>query len=919
LRTEFKPGRNHKFTFLDFISLFSVKFQWMKPSLKIILCLVLIGGYAVAQDNKPIYSSKAYTIYPDKVVQGKYTAKAISATELISDYSSPANLFKSPVIEFKFSINGKDNEMPAGINHYYSCTNQENVTPLLSFGDAHAEEKTQPEDIYLKASTQFKIRLDMRPVLKAFKDQGYYTCFNGDKIYKNDFKGVFVAGNTAPMIWDFNNLVNHPELELKDPDGNGIYETTLVLNKPEDENKIASSWKLSGDVSAFPQYHSSYKITDALYNLALEEMQKAVEPDSTFRTGKEWGGVWTRDISYSIILSMAVLQPKVAVYSLMKKVQDGRIIQDTGTGGAYPVSSDRMIWAVAAFEVYKVTGDEEWLKKAYQIIKKSAEDDASNVYDKETGLVRGESSFLDWREETYPKWMQPADIYESECLGTNVVHYQVNRVLTNMALLLKDPAASIYSKRAEIIKKAINTNLWLPGKGYYGQYLYGRNFKSLSPRSEALGEALAVLFDAAEGERQQKVISNTPVNAFGIPCIYPQIPGILPYHNKAVWPFVETYWAMASAKAGDETSLLRAISAVYRPAALFLTNKENFVVNDGDYAGTQINSSNMLWSLSGNIALVYKVLFGIHYNVHNIEFKPFVPQALAGKRSLENFKYRGAVLNISMEGFGNKIKSLWLDGKPLANHLIAADLKGTHTVKIILAGNIIAGKSNLQPDYTAPETPVVTCQNGKLAWMQISGAVSYKVIRNGKSLNTIKLYSYKVASNLYAEYQVAAVDAKGISSFNSEPLPVIPARAINITEAETVADRANLPYQGFSGSGFVEISKTKNTTLNIPVTVKEDGVYAIDFRYANGNGPINTENKCAIRSIDVDKHFAGTVVFPQRGKEEWSNWGFTNPVKTKLLKGAHTVTLQFKDANENMNRVINQAMVDYLRMIKISD
>ncbi|MDB5111381.1 MAG: Cycloisomaltooligosaccharide glucanotransferase precursor, partial [Mucilaginibacter sp.] len=550
----------------------------MRYSCFFIPALLLLYCNSMAQSNKPIYSSKAYTVFPDRVVQGKYTAKANSATELTSDYRSPANMFKSPVIDFKFSINGKDNELPSGNDHHYTCVSQFNETPVLKFGEPYADKKAVPPDTYLKPSTQFKLRLDMCAVLKAFKDQGYYTCFNGDKIYKNDFKGVFVAGNTAPMIWDFNNLVNHPELELKDPDGDGIYETTLILNKPEDENKTASSWKLSHDVSAFPQYHSAYKITDALYNLALEEMQKAVEPDSTFRTGKEWSGVWTRDISYSIILSMAVLQPKVAVYSLMRKVKDSRIIQDTGTGGAYPVSSDRMIWAVAAWEVYKVTGDKDWLIKAYQIIKKSAEDDVSNVYDKQTGLVKGESSFLDWREETYPKWMQPADIYESECLGTNAVHYQVNKVLAAMSATLNDQAAAkIYTQRAITIRKGIQENLWLPAKGYYGQYLYGRNFKMLSPRSEALGEALAVLFDVADPEREQSVISKTPVNVFGIPCIYPQIPGILPYHNNAVWPFVETYWAMASAKAGNEASLLRAISAVYRPAALFLTNKENFV------------------------------------------------------------------------------------------------------------------------------------------------------------------------------------------------------------------------------------------------------------------------------------------------------------------------------------------------------
>ncbi|WP_295676830.1 glycogen debranching protein [uncultured Mucilaginibacter sp.] len=890
----------------------------MKTPLRIFGGLLLFSTSAIAQNNKPVYTSNAYTVYPDRVVQGKYTATAISSTSLTSNYRSPANMFKSPVIEFKFSINGKDNEMTPGVNHHFTCLALASETPVIEFGGPDKVQKVTAATTFLKPSTQIKIRLNMNPVLNAFKERGFYTCANGDKIYKNDFKGVFVAGNTAPMIWDFNNLVNHPDLELKDPDGDGIYETTLILNKPEDENKIASSWTMTRDASAFPQYHSGYKISDAVYNLALEEMQKAVEPDSTFRTGKEWGGVWTRDISYSIILSMAVLQPKVAVYSLMRKVKNDRIIQDTGTGGAYPCSSDRMIWAVAAYEVYKVTGDKNWLEKAYHIVKNSADDDALNVYDSETGLVRGESSFLDWREETYPKWMQPADIYESECLGTNVVHYQVNKVLSQMASLLKDQAAAeLYSKRAATIKKGIQDYLWIPEKGYYGQYLYGRNYKTLSQRSEGLGEALAVLFDAA-GPNAQSVISHTPVNDFGIPCIYPQIPGILPYHNNAIWPFVESYWAMASAKAGDETSLMRAISAVYRPAAMFLTNKENMVATDGDYAGTQINSSNMLWSLSGNIALVYKVLFGIHYNESSLKFQPFVPKALAGERTLENFKYRNAVLNISMSGFGNVVKSISLDGKALPGATIPASLKGTHTVKIILADIVVTGKSNLLPGSTAPETPMASYQNGNLTWDKILGATSYHILKNGKIILTTSAHSYKVPANVYAEYQVASVDAKGVSSFNSEPVQIIPANVVFVTELETVADKSDLPYQGFSGSGFVEISKIKNTTINIPINITQSGVYAIDFKYANGNGPINTENKCAIRTLGADGHFAGTVVLPQRGKGVWSEWGFSNQVKLKLTKGKHLISLQFKPANENMNGDINQAMVDYLRVIHLN-
>jgi hypothetical protein len=889
-------------------------------SLYLLTLFLLPGKWSLAQNKPIIYHSPAYTIYNNSVVQGKFTAKAISATALVSNYQSTANKYISPLLNFKFSINGKDNEMASGKDHQFYCSAKGSIaqTPLIKFGQQHVESKKVEEGRYLQPATKLKVRLDMRDVQSAFNKQGYYTGANGDKIYKNDFKGVFIAGATAPMIWDFNNLVNHPELELKDPDGDGIYETVLSMNEPKDAKETASSWKLTKNISVFPQYKSPYVITDALYNLTLEEMQNAIEPDSTFRTGKEWSGVWTRDISYSIILSMAILQPKVAMYSLMRKVKDGRIIQDTGTGGAYPCSSDRMIWAVAAWEVYKVTGDKNWLDKAYQIIRKSAADDVLNVYDQETGMVRGESSFLDWREQTYPKWMQPADIYESECLGTNVVHYQVNQVLGAMAGLQHDGAAAKqYQQTAEKIKKGIQKYLWQADKGYYGQYWYGRTFKTLSPRSEALGEALSVLFGVAGNENQRTVISNTPVNAFGIPCIYPQIPGILPYHNNAVWPFVESYWALAAAKAGNETSVLKSMSAVYRPAALFLTNKENFVATDGDFAGTQINSSNMLWSLSGNLAMVYKVLFGMQYEQDRLIFKPFVPKALAGKRSLSNFRYRAALLNIEVVGYGNQIKTILLDGKPLEYAAVPAGLQGNHSVKITLNNNNTDGAINLQPDHKSSQTTVVQRFKSSVNWREIPGASGYRILKDGKLVQTTLNLSVQVDTSHFAEYQVVAVDRKGVASFSSEPVQISPGRLTLQVEAEDFVNKASLPFSGYSGRGFVNTSTAENTGLTLPVKINESGNYVVAFRYANGNGPINTENKCAIRTLKIDGQFIGTIVLPQRGRGEWSDWGMSNQVKLKLSKGAHKITLSLEDANTNMNGDTNQAMIDYVKISKM--
>lgn len=885
------------------------------------LLLIVFGlEFGCTPTEKAIYKSDAFSIYSNRVEQGNFKATALSPTEMTSDYRSPEADKYNPTVEFKFSINLRDDEMAPGKNHEVTLLPVNGAcTTDVQFGKQLIQTVPVAEGVNLAPNTRWTIRLDMRDVLKAFQEKGYYTLYNGEKLAKADFKGVYIAGNEAPLSWDFVNLGNKPEYQLKDPDGDGIYETKLVMNAKSNEKQTAAHWKMAHDISAFPQYHSDYLISDAIYNLATDEMINAVEPDSTFRTGKEWAGVWTRDISYSIILSMAYLQPKVAKYSLLRKVKNDRIIQDTGTGGAYPISTDRMIWSVAAWELYKATGDLDWLKKAYTIIKNSADDDENNALDRTTGMMRGESSFLDWREETYPRWMQPVDIYSSENLGTNAVHYEANMVLVKMARLLGDEAAvEKYGQVAAAIKKGVNDQLWMKDKGYYGQYLYGRNFKSLSPRSEALGEALSVLFGIADPAQQKSVVENTPVTNFGITCIYPQIPGIPPYHNNAVWPFVESYWALASAKAGNEQSVLAAIASVYRPAALFLTNKENFVASTGDFAGTVINSSNMLWSLSGSLALVHKVLFGIDFQTDSLVFHPFVPKALGGKRSLTNFKCRKAVLNIEMEGFGNQIKTFELDGKQVAKAAIPYTLEGTHSIRIVLESrDLPESKINKVANYTAPDTPITSLENGVLSWSSIKGAKSYQILKNGNVQQTITETAIRVPEQTFSEYQVMAVDSNGVQSFASEPVLVPGSQAPEVIQVENFAPKSANDYKDFEGNGFVEVSKTLNRSITVPVEIKSAGTYAITFRYANGNGPINTENKCAIRTLKADGIFAGTLVLPQRGKNEWSNWGFSNYIHANLAAGKHTLNISFEPSNENMNGEINQAMLDAVYLYKI--
>ena len=100
-----------------------------------------------------------------------------------------------------------------------------------------------------------------------------------------------------------------------------------------------------------------------------------------------------------------------------------------------------MVWALAAWELYAATGDTAWLRTAHDVTRRSALADLHAARDARTGLFHGESSFLDWREQSYPRWMQPADIYRSQSLGTNAIHHGAYRVLARMARALREPDA----------------------------------------------------------------------------------------------------------------------------------------------------------------------------------------------------------------------------------------------------------------------------------------------------------------------------------------------------------------------------------------------------------------------------------------------------------------------------------------------
>lgn len=701
--------------------------------------------------------------------------------------------------------------------------------------------------------------------------------------------------------------------------------------KPHYKFPIDKTWKLRNDISQYPQLSTPNILHQAIYNMGLDEMVNAIESDTTLRTGREWAGVWTRDISYSILLAMAQMQPTASKISLMKKVnQRGVIIQDTGSGGAWPVSSDREIWALAAFEVYKVTGEREWLEYIYPIIKRSLDEDNLTLAT-DDGLVKGETSFIDWREQSYPKWMQTADIYQSEALNTAIVHIQALRTLAEIANLLgHHEEAHPYLDKAQTIQQALNNELWIEEKGFYGMYKYGRRHLIVNPRSETLGESLAILYDIASPQQARSITASVPTTPFGTSIFFPQIADMPAYHNNALWPWVGAYWALACAKAGNEQGTAEAIGSVFRPAALFATNKENFDIDNGDIA-TELNSSNMLWCIAGNIAITQRILFGIHYTTDSLVFNPFVPQAFDAVRTLSNYKYRNATLDITVQGHGNRIASFTLNGLK-HEPAIPSTLTGHNVIFIRMADNDIEQvginhttniKAPLTPETRFDHDPASYDQNtpymNVLRWNPIEYIGKYIILRDGERIAETRQTSYSTV--IPGEYQVIGVSNDGIESFASQPR-FNGRRIVKDLPGDTSMTSPEVAYlpteelQGYEELGFTEVDKD-TSPIYATVDIPDSGTYTVGVRYANGNGPVNTENKAAIRTISIDGIRRGVLVMPTRGVANWNDWGMSNYIQVTLTQGRHDIAIVFRDENNNMNIDTNHALIDCLVIDKI--
>ncbi len=572
-------------------------------------------------------------------------------------------------------------------------------------------------------------------------------------------------------------------------------------------------------------------LAEAAYNLTMDEIFKSINYDETFGdvfyTGTNWHKVWTRDTAISMQYILSWMFPEISTNCAKAKVvgKDGNLTfeEDTGTGGSYPVSTDRIIMMLAVWETYLADGNEETLEYFYEVASNTIKQDYTVVYDKEAGLFRGETCGLDHRDKTYGDWTGEDDqngivtIAEGKAASTNIIYCQAMKILSEAATILgKDEAeAKAWADLAADLEEAISTRLWHEELGTYSSWEYPDWMGSpLAYKQDVLANGYAVWYNIGGQEKSDSIMENHTLVPFGANTVYPQKNAQrwtdYKYHDSGVWPGWEALLMIGAVNNANENNLLaeEIWNSCIRGAVACLTNYEVI-----DYeTGEGLHSTQQLWSVAATMAGYYRVLFGMEYTADGITFDPYVPDWMEGPFYISEYMYRGAVLNMELHGKGDTVESIYVNDEKVANdYVLPTDAEGEYYIVINLKDSGKEDKINLKDENTAkaPNAPTATLSGSTLRWNAIKNC-TYKVW-TGTEYVDVEGTSYTIDTTKYGCYSVVAVDkTTGLWSELSAPKEYNPAGTKVTVNANNYYDKA----PSTSGPIDTENAKTVYFTNN---------------------------------------------------------------------------------------------------------
>ena len=604
-------------------------------------------------------------------------------------------------------------------------------------------------------------------------------------------------------------------------------------------------WRLRQPRPALmPEYQSQQPLVDALYNMSVDYIVDAIDGSGHFAVSQS---NYSR-LYCSIFLSLAALKPHQSMATLRALVDRDSIIMQRE--GQWPVVSDHIGWATAAWEVYKTTGDRQWLAYSYHVIKKTLGINRAVLLDHRTGLIHGagytSAKPLGVRRMT---WMGYNDLFACMSLGNNILTAHAYWVLAAMGDELG--IKSDFPEEAQRFKDAINQHLWNEERGFYSSFLYGMAIPRQSPLTDNTSQAMCVLWNIADDDRAEYLISNTPVSDQGVNVSYPAANAIEPYFANSSWATTQALWNLACAMVGNENALRRGLGALYRAQALYQSRGIHMRDVEIDMLGTS----------ASNAAMILRILVGLSFSADGIEISPMVPAGMDGKKTFKGLNYRRAVLDFTVEGTGSDIATITIDGEAMESPFLPADIEGHHHIAITLkqADHRPSQHATIQKgEIYLPLTPVISWSGDTGFIEDYVAGTPYRLSVNGELSDINDSVFLLPKTDGLTEFSVE-IEGKHINGFMSRPL-----LHFGLT-----------PQIAF-------LPKTDGDSAIINVTVARGGDYLIDVGY-HPTGSLD------VRRVTVNTHPMGTIVMASGVNTGEGELAYSNMVPVKLLKGQNAI------------------------------
>lgn len=591
----------------------------------------------------------------------------------------------------------------------------------------------------------------------------------------------------------------------------------------------------------YPLYQSQQMLVDALYNLSVGDIVANYSQTGGFYVHQDHNTLYG-----AIYLSLALLDPQRAMTTLRNQVEDQLVMQYEGT---WPVCDDRMAWPVAAWEVYCTTGDKHWLEEAYDITLNTIDEQLAVQFDNADGLMHGGQLARYAAGNFYPDWTDAITVTQIETLINNVLAVRAMEVAGEMAEELGETPP--YEQEAQHLRETVNQAMWDENRGRYSAYLLGRFSAMRAPLADNMAQALAVVWDLADDDRSTTLVEKTPIGHRGILSTYPAA-SIEPYLEQPSWALTQAYWNLACATVRNEHALRRGLAALYRAQALY---QPQHLAIEGHHVNT-------LSTAASNVAMVLRVFAGIRLKPEGIEFAPTVPEYLAGNKTLLNFPYREATLDITIVGTGNDISLMTLDGQEVEGNYIPADIQGHHNLLIKLQqGKSGSHKVTMASAAQLPATPNVEWQVDLAHIAPWSADLGYKLVING-------VRSYSISD----------------STFKLPPLP--PLAEVSVVAANrygfSLPSRHTMSYSNPPIVVTTPDSTLQADTLALTIHTDHAGTYYACADYTITEG-------CDIILIEANGHQQGVFYLPATGTLSAQRCALTT---LRLLRGDNNIILR---------------------------